>query len=136
MSRRALYQKLGIKESHQIVLVNPPENYTYLLDAPFKIVEPKERLSNQVDFIHLFASNTSVLEKSFEDLKKLMKPNAFFWISWPKKSARIESDLDGNLVREYGLANGLVDVKIASVNETWSALKFVYRIKDRGLFNE
>lgn len=53
------------------------------------------------------------------------------WVSWPKKSSKVASDLDENIIRDYGLANGLVDVKVCAVDEVWSGLKFMYRVKDR-----
>ncbi len=61
----------------------------------------------------------------------LLKPNGMLWVSWYKKSAGIPTDLDENIIREYGLAHGLVDVKVIAIDALWSGLKFVYRLKDR-----
>ncbi|UJH68629.1 hypothetical protein [Allomuricauda sp. SCSIO 65647] len=60
-----------------------------------------------------------------------MKKNGILWISWPKKSSKIETELDKFYILEYGLANGLVDTKVAAIDENWSGHKFVYRVKDR-----
>lgn len=84
-----------------------------------------------LDLIHVFCPDQMTLENQFLRWKAAMKENGRMWISWPKRSSRVPSDLDENILRDYGLANGLVDVKVASVNEIWSALKFVYRLQDR-----
>jgi len=70
------------------------------------------------------------LEKDFPQLKKSLSPKGMLWISWLKLSSQIESDLNENIVREVGLASGLVDVKVCAMDEDWSGLKFVYRVKD------
>lgn len=64
-------------------------------------------------------------------MKAALLPAGMLWISWPKKAAKMPTDLDENIIREVGLASGLVDVKVAAVDERWSGLKFVYRLKDR-----
>ena len=84
-----------------------------------------------LDFIQLFCKTRSKLEGEFPRLKSALDVNGMLWISWPKRSSGVETDLSGNVVREIGLAHGLVDVKVAAVDETWSGLKFVYRLRDR-----
>ena len=84
-----------------------------------------------MDFIHFFALTQEDLETRFTDLKRHLAPTGMLWISWPKKASSIETDLSSNLVRSTGLAGGLVDVKVCAVDADWSALKFVYRLKDR-----
>lgn len=79
----------------------------------------------------LFTKSQAELEKEFERLAKLLTPAGMLWISWPKKSSGVPTDLDDNVVREIGLAVGLVDVKVCAVTEVWSGLKFVRRVKDR-----
>ncbi|MCA9998900.1 MAG: hypothetical protein KDE56_24225, partial [Anaerolineales bacterium] len=83
------------------------------------------------DFIHLFTVSMAELETLLPQLKAALTKDGMLWISWPKKAAKIATDLDGNRVRELGLATGLVDVKVAAVDEVWSGLKFVYRREDR-----
>ncbi len=85
----------------------------------------------ELDLVHIFCPDQHTLEALFFPWKKALKKNGRFWISWPKKSSKVRSDLDENILRDFGLANGLVDVKVASVDEVWSALKFVYRLEDR-----
>jgi hypothetical protein len=84
----------------------------------------------------LHSSTTSqrkkaALAKDFLKMKKALLPDGALWISWPKRASKVLTDLDENIVRDIGLKNGLVDVKVAAVDETWSGLKFVYRLKDR-----
>ena len=127
-----LWKKLGIKAGLEVILHNEPSDYSELMDGRLK--ECKILNSEAVgdaDFIHLFAINFQDLVINFEPLKARLKMNGMFWISWPKKSSELSSDLDKKILMEYGLSNGLVDVKVASYNDDWSSLKFVYRLKDR-----
>ena len=72
-----------------------------------------------------------MLEAEFPKLKAALTSDGMLWISWPKKSSKVATDLKEDIIREIGLTNGLVDVKVAAVDEVWSGLKFVYRLKDR-----
>lgn len=83
------------------------------------------------DFIHYFTKSASQLEKDIKLLKHEIEQNGIIWISWPNKAANLETDLNGNIVREIGLRNGLVDIKVCAVDEIWSGLKFVIPVKDR-----
>jgi hypothetical protein len=79
----------------------------------------------------LFTKSAASLKKEFTQLAKTLTPAGMLWISWPKKSSGVPTDLNENLVREIGLAAGLVDVKVCAITEVWSGLKFVRRLKDR-----
>ena len=126
-----LANKLGIKSGFKIKVVNPPPNYfSLLLKLPADIEEIKD-VAVKKDFIHFFAGSSSELNNNIRKLKSEMEQNGMLWISWPKKSAKIETDLDGNIVRKIGLNNGLVDIKVCAVSEIWSGLKFVIPRKDR-----
>ena len=129
-SKRPLEKKLGIKEGFEVLLVNEPFYYYSLFEKVPDITEAKPDQS-EVDFIHLFAMSIEDLEKHLLQLKQQLSKTGILWISWPKKSAKLKSDLDGNIVRQAGLDCGLVDVKVCAVDEIWSGLKFMYRIKDR-----
>ena len=91
-----------------------------------------EALSGTFDFIHFFMMERGEYERCFPDLKAALALDGTLWVSWPKKTAKMPTDLDGNIVREVGLANRLADVKVAAIDERWSGLKFMYRVKDRG----
>jgi hypothetical protein len=79
----------------------------------------------------LFTKSKDELSTKFGRIAKQLAPAGMLWISWPKKSSGVPTDLNENLVREIGLATGLVDVKVCAVTEVWSGLKFVRRLKDR-----
>jgi len=88
-------------------------------------------LKGPCDFIQFFTTDKSVLDSAFPKLKKNLELAGTLWISWPKGASQVKTDLNENVVREIGLSNGLVDVKVCAVDEIWSGLKFVYRLKDR-----
>ncbi len=130
-SQRPLAAKLGLKAGMRALLINPPEGYKSVLAAPDG-VEWVDDLGQPLDFIQAFFKQKTDLEAQFPSLKDALAPDGVLWISWLKQVAKIPTDLDGNIVREIGLAQGLVDVKVAAVDAAWSGLKFVYRLKDRG----
>lgn len=99
------------------------------LPASTKVVDPGA--TRMVDFIHLFAEDEAVLKSYFPRLKRQLNKEGVLWVSWIKKSSKKETDITESDVRRLGLESGLVDVKICAVDEDWSALKFVYRKKDR-----
>ena len=84
-----------------------------------------------MDVYLFFAKDRAELEREFPRLKEVIPKDGMLWISWPKGSSNLSTDLNEDAVRGIGLENGLVDVKVISVDEDWSALKFVYRLKDR-----
>ena len=84
-----------------------------------------------VTVVVLFTTSSGELERRFGALKALLDPADGLWVAWPKKASRIENDLSFELVQEMGLAHGLVDNKSASIDESWQALRFVYRLEDR-----
>ncbi|HLY62696.1 MAG TPA: DUF3052 domain-containing protein [Terriglobia bacterium] len=130
-SKKSLPEKLGIKEGARIAVLEPPQNYSSTLGSLPKGVLVLKKLQPQTDFIQFFASKRVDLENIFSKLKTALATDGMLWISWPKKASRMATDLDENLVREIGLQHGLVDIKVCAVDDIWSGLKFVYRIKDR-----
>jgi Protein of unknown function (DUF3052) len=134
-----LPKKLGIKPGFRVQLVSAPaEVQTELREAlaSCAIARDGKRKSNDnhndpLDFAILFTKSQAELKQEFRRLAKLLQPAGMLWVSWPKKSSGVASDLDDNRVREIGLAAGLVDVKVCAVTEIWSGLKFVRRVKDR-----
>jgi len=124
-------KKLGIKAGFRVWLVDAPDDvYAELGTA----LAGSENLSNgkaPLDFAMIFTKSKAKLEKDFTRVSKLLAPAGMLWVSWPKKSSGVATDLNENVVREIGLAAGLVDVKVCAVTEVWSGLKFVRRVKDR-----
>jgi len=90
-----------------------------------------DTLQDSLDLIHFFARDRAEFESHYDALKAALKKDGALWISWYKKSAKIPTDLTEDVIRDYALANGLVDVKVAAVDNLWSGLKLVYRVKDR-----
>jgi len=133
-SGKPLAQKLGVKEGMTVVAVDPPANYRKLL-GPLppgaKIVTGPPAAGKPLAFIHCFATARRALVSRFGALERALTPAGMLWISWPKGTSPVATDLTENVVREIGLATGLVDVKVCAVDETWSGLKFVRRVKDR-----
>ncbi len=130
-SGKPLAQKLGLKSGYRIAAINAPQNYDQLLGAlPENVVIIRD-LEDSLDLVHFFTVECQELEERFPALKQAISQNGMLWISWPKVASRIKTDLNENAIREIGLRYGLVDVKVAAVDETWSALKFVYRTEDR-----
>jgi hypothetical protein len=123
-----LPKKLGIKNGFRVHLANAPaEVRTELKEALAECTVQKDSL----DFAMLFTKSRAGLTKEFLRIAKLLAPAGMLWVSWPKKSSGVATDLDENVVRGIGLDAGLVDVKVCAVTEVWSGLKFVRRVKDR-----
>jgi hypothetical protein len=130
-SRRSLVQKLGIKEDTRVIAIGAPPNYRSLLRPLPSGATIHARLPASCDFIHTFARSHAELAREFPRLADALTDGGTLWISWPKRSDRMQTDLDENVVRELGLKEGLVDVKVCAVDETWSGLKFVRRLVNR-----
>jgi hypothetical protein len=123
-STRSLKEKLGIKDGAAVCVVKAPAGYLASLGV-------KNARKGPYGFVQLFARSIKEVEMLFPVLKKRLQPDGMLWISWPKKTAGVATDLSENVIRDIGLKHGLVDVKVAAVDDTWSGLKFVYRLADR-----
>ena len=131
-SGKPLVTKLGIKEGFRLGLVNPPAGFPKELDAlPPGVNISIQDLRKPLDLIIFFAESQRKLKTSFPTLARKLPDNGTLWIAWPKKASGVPTDLSENSVRKIGLDAGLVDVKICAINDIWSGLKFVYRLKDR-----
>jgi len=126
-----LVKKLGIKPDFNIAFVNPPTNFVNQLELPPKVSVKSISKSKDLDFILLFVKTRAILTGAFALCAQKLTINGMLWVSWPKRASGVATDVNENVVREIGLQAGLVDVKICAVDETWSGLKFVYRLKDR-----
>jgi hypothetical protein len=130
-SKRPLAEKLGIKPDTRIAILHAPSDFNNTLGALPAGVDVSSKLRKGLHLIHAFFENRKQLHRDFPALKKALPETGALWISWPKKAAKTPTDLTEGVVREIGLQNGLVDIKVCAVDETWSGLKFVYRLKDR-----
>ena len=128
-----LARKLGIKDGDSIQIFNSPKNYIdFFFDFPnnVKIVD-QIKSTSEIDFIQIFSTNKDELKAFFSIAKPNLKKSGILWLSWPKKSSKIKTDLDKSIILGFGLDNGLVDTKVAAIDKDWSGHKFVYRKKDR-----
>jgi hypothetical protein len=126
-----LPKKLGIKPRFRVRLQDAPTEVRTELNAELATCEIVSDGKSLLDFAMLFTKSKTALAKEFKRIAKQLTPAGMLWISWPKKSSGVATDLDENIVREIGLSAGLVDVKVCAVTEVWSGLKFVRRVKDR-----
>ncbi len=128
---KSVFEKLGIKKDWVVCALNAPSAYNELVGADEMFFNLENELVENVSFIHYFCQYTAALERDFPELKRTLSKQGMLWISWPKGKSKLPKDLNENVIRDTGLAIGLVDVKVCSINDDWSALKFVYRLKDR-----
>jgi hypothetical protein len=130
-SQRSLVDKLGIKAGASVLILRAPKGYAATLgplpDGAKAVKAPKPGL----DFIHLFVTQRADFERRFESLQKALAPAGMLWVSWPKKASGVPTDVTEDVVRDVALERGLVDVKVCAVDDTWSGLKLVRRLKDR-----
>jgi len=122
-----LVLKLGIKEGARVFLVNAPKDYVKLISPVPKGVRFSSRLSSGTDLVHIFSTEQRQLREALRAALPKLKQHGTIWVSWPKKSARLPTDITENIVREVALPLGLVDIKICAVDEVWSGLKLVIR---------
>lgn len=131
-STTSLVKKLGIKEGFRVGFANVPRGFKKELGAlPPDVKIFATNLTKPIDLIIFFVDKETELRFSFPVLAAKLNANGMIWIAWPKKSSKVATDLTFANVQRIGLDAGLVDVKICAVDEIWSGLKFVYRLKDR-----
>jgi hypothetical protein len=126
-----LPKKLGIKDNFCVRLVAAPPEVTAELNKALSGCKSIRDSKTALDFAMIFTKSKAELTKEFQQASKQLSPAGMIWVSWPKKSSGVATDLDEHAVREIGLATGLVDVKVCAVTDVWSGLKFVRRLKDR-----
>ncbi|HEV8512519.1 MAG TPA: DUF3052 domain-containing protein [Cyclobacteriaceae bacterium] len=128
-SGTSLAKKLGIKENFAIKIVNAPDYYFDLFtDLPKNLITSAK---NNLNFIHYFETNQKNFRKEILKLKKQLAQDGMIWVSWYKKSAMMPTDITEDVIRNFALKNGLVDIKVCAVDEQWSGLKLVIPVKDR-----
>lgn len=124
-----LFKKLGLKDGQKVILVNIPENYFDLL---IEVPEVEEAENEELaDFVHIFESRLGDLEKLFKTNVSRLKPDGMIWISWPKKTSKVATDVDYHSAKSVATQNGYVDVKVSAIDETWTACKYILPKKSR-----
>lgn len=121
--------KLGIREGSRLAVVNPPPDLAATVAAfPGEHLDPD---AGDLDVALVFVTALDDLAERFGPLAGRLASAGALWVAWPKRAAKARTDLNENLVREVGLAAGLVDTKVCAISDTWSGLRFVYRLRDR-----
>ena len=126
-----LLKKLGIKAAMRLAFVHEPEDYLILLGDLPDGVQLLDPITGDLDFIHAFYKERAEFEAEYLTLKNALRKDGMLWISWPKKASKLKTDITEDVIRDFALANGSVDVKVAAVDVVWSGLRLVYRVKDR-----
>jgi|SRR5688500_14491838 len=126
-----LLKKLGIKPGYRMYVHHPPATYFDWINPLPEEVAVHEKLSGKFDFIHVFVKDQKDFKSVLPASKRSIKNDGMIWVSWPKRSSGVITDLDENNIRAFGLKSGLVDVKVCAVDEIWSGLKFVIPVRER-----
>ena len=126
-----LVRKLGIKPQARLGLISAPEAFLVLLGELPEDVSVRSRARGPLDVIVAFFLDRSALVRRLPALKAALDQAGGLWIAWPKRASGVATDVTETVVRELGLAAGLVDNKICAIDETWSGLRLVYRLRDR-----
>jgi hypothetical protein len=130
-SGTALPKKLGIGPGARLALVAAPEDFVDTLGDMPDGVRINHTARGRHDVIVFFATRRNELARRFAKLANAIEPDGGLWIAWPKRGACVATDLSESVVRDIGLASGLVDNKVCAVDDTWSGLRFVWRLADR-----
>lgn len=130
-SRTPLAQKLGIKPGQKVATIGAPAGYEELLTPLPEGVSFTTRIAAEAPFIHLFVKERRTLEKELKRLRRLVANTGILWVSWPKKSSGVATDITEDVIRDVCLPLGFVDVKVCAVDETWSGLKLMIRRENR-----
>jgi hypothetical protein len=131
-SSTPLAKKLGIKAGGVVYLSGAPHGFAKLLEPLPAGVRFGSGISADTDIAHLFTASKAELAKQLATLRRKLRPDAAIWVSWPKKAAKVPTDITEDTIRAVALPMGLVDIKVCAVDETWSGLKLVLRKELRG----
>lgn len=126
-----LARKLGLRPGLRTYARRLPPSVRRAVAAALEETTESRTLRGPLDWLHVFVTRQAVLEGEVGELKRAMDPAGQLWVSWPKKASGVATDVTEDVVRDVALAHGLVDVKVCAVDDTWSALKLVVRLRDR-----
>jgi len=126
-----LIRKLGIRPQERVIAINAPKNYEKLLGDLPEGASVVDRITPNANFIHLFVGHRANLEKELPRLRNKLADTGTLWVSWPKKSSGVPTDVTEDVIREVALPLGVVDTKVCAVDETWSGLKLMIRRTNR-----
>lgn len=124
-------RKLGLKPGLKVTVLNAPDDYVRLLKGVPAGVDLRSSLRGACDIVHIFVAREADLTGRVGAMRKAIAPDGAIWVSWPKRSSKMPTDLTEDVVRRVALAHGLVDVKVCAVDDTWSGLKLVIPLAAR-----
>jgi hypothetical protein len=130
-SGKPLAAKLGIKPGTRFAILGAPPGYDAVLGPLPPDTLVRRALRGKMDLIQFFTRDARELDRRLPALARAVAPDGALWVSWPKGASRVPTDLNEDKVRALALRHGLVDVKVCAVDEVWSGLKLVYRLRDR-----
>jgi hypothetical protein len=122
-----LAQKLGIRDGARIAVVGAPKGYRALLAPLPESVQFMARVGRTTDLVHVFCTARADLARALASYRRQLDPRATVWVSWPKKAAKVATDITEDVVRAVALPLGFVDVKVCAIDATWSGLRLVVR---------
>jgi hypothetical protein len=125
-----LVKKLGVTEGCRLAIVSAPNGFAEALDLP-PGVQLRKQARGRLDVVLFFVTRRAELARRFPTLQNRLEPDGGLWIAWPKKTSDVATDLSFEPVQRVGLDNGLVDNKVAAIDDTWSGVRFVWRARDR-----
>jgi hypothetical protein len=126
-----LIKKLGINSGQVAIIVNSPANYKKLLGKLPAGAKLSERVTSEFQFLHFFSTDRADLAKQLRNFRAKIADTGVLWVSWPKKSAKVATDITEDVIRAVALPLGFVDTKVCAVDETWSGLKLMIRRENR-----
>lgn len=126
-----LAKKLGVKAGAKVMLINAPDHYLDLFTDLSPDIYFTDDASLEIDVIHFFSKSADEYRVKLPILMKQIKQDGMIWVSWPKKASKVVTDITEDLIRNFALQIGLVDIKVCAVDEVWSGLKLVIPVKDR-----
>ncbi|MBC8075199.1 MAG: DUF3052 family protein [Chloroflexales bacterium] len=126
-----LQKKLGLKPGIVGAVINPPPHYWELLGPLPEHIELRPLAAGDLDWVHLFVTSRDALADAIVEARARIRPNGAIWVSWPKRAAKVPSDITEDVIRDMALAANLVDVKVCTVDATWSGLKLVIPVRHR-----
>jgi hypothetical protein len=132
VSGKPLSQKLGLKPGFRIFVDGAPSDYRGIVGEWPDGAKLVAQLRPPLDMVHLFASQAKGLATKLSRCRDAIAPDGMIWVSWPKKSSGVATDLGDVVVRDIALPLGLVDIKVCAIDEVWSGLKFVIPKVQRG----
>jgi len=126
-----LAKKLGIRDGTRFYVTGAPPSFEALLEPWPTGAIVVDRVDARTDIVHFFGKSRAKLAKALVSVMKKMRSDTVIWVSWPKKSSKVPTDITEDVIREVALPMGLVDIKVCAVDEVWSGLKLVIRKENR-----